>query len=59
MSTPGPLALAFAVLDRTGSVSALGLVLGARTLANLLFLLLGGVVADRLPRHLVLVGSTR
>jgi len=40
-----PIALAFAVLDLTGSVSALGLVLGARTLANRLFLLLGGVVA--------------
>jgi len=52
-----PIALAFAVLDLTGSVSLLGLVVGARSLANVAFLLLGGVLADRLPRPLVLVGS--
>lgn len=52
-----PIALAFAVLDLTGSVTMLGLVVGARSLANVAFLLLGGVLADRLPRPLVLVGS--
>ncbi|GAA0260421.1 MFS transporter [Cryptosporangium japonicum] len=52
-----PIALAFAVLDLTGSVSMLGLIVGARSLANVAFLLLGGVLADRLPRPLVLVGS--
>ena len=52
-----PMALAFAVLDLTHSVSDLGLVVGARSLFNVLFLLFGGVLADRLPRHLVLVGS--
>lgn len=52
-----PIALAFAVLDLTGSVNDLGLVVGARSLFNVAFLLFGGVVADRLPRHLVLVGS--
>jgi MFS family permease len=52
-----PIALAFAVLDLTGSVNDLGLVVGARTLFNVVFLLFGGVVADRLPRHLVMVGS--
>jgi MFS family permease len=52
-----PIALAFAVLDLTGSVRDLGLVVGARSLMNVLFVLFGGVVADRIPRRLVLVGS--
>lgn len=52
-----PVALAFGVLDLTGSASALGLVLAARMIPNVLFLLLGGVIADRLPRSIVLVGS--
>lgn len=53
-----PIALAFAVLDLTGSVATLGLVVGARSLTNVLFLLFGGVIADRLPRSVVLVGSS-
>ncbi|MDI6102854.1 MFS transporter [Actinoplanes sp. NEAU-A12] len=53
-----PIALAFAVLDLTGSAGDLGLVVGARSLANVLFLLFGGVLADRLPRHLLMVGSS-
>ena len=52
-----PVALAFAVLDLTGSAADLGLVVGARSLMNVVFVLFGGVVADRLPRHLVLVAS--
>jgi len=52
-----PIALAFAVLDLTGSARDLGLVVGARSLMNVVFLLVGGVVADRLPRHLVMVVS--
>ncbi|MCM0675236.1 MFS transporter [Micromonospora phytophila] len=52
-----PIALAFAVLDLTGSVRDLGLVVGARSLMTVLFVLFGGVVADRIPRWLVLVGS--
>ena len=51
-----PIALAFAVLDLTGSATDLGLVLAART-SRVVFLLFGGVLADRLPRHLVLVAS--
>jgi len=50
-----PIALAFAVLDLTGSAADLGLVVGARSLTNVLFLLFGGVVADRLPRQFVVV----
>ncbi|MPZ27875.1 MAG: MFS transporter [Micromonosporaceae bacterium] len=53
-----PIALAFAVLDLTGSVRDLGLVVGARSLANVLFLLAGGVIADRFPRHLVMVAAS-
>ncbi|WP_020522984.1 MFS transporter [Catelliglobosispora koreensis] len=52
-----PIALAFALLDMGFSASELGLVVGARTLANVIFLLAGGVLADRVPRSLVLIGS--
>ena len=52
-----PIALAFAVLDLTDSLSALGLVLAARMVPQIVFLLLGGIWADRLPRHKVMVGS--
>ena len=50
-------ALSFAVLDLTGSVSDLGFVLAAQTVPLVAFLLLGGVVADRLPRRAVMVGA--
>jgi MFS family permease len=53
-----PIALAFAVLDLSGSPRDLGLVVGARTLVNVLFVLFGGVLADRLPKNLLLVGSS-
>jgi MFS family permease len=50
-------ALAFAVLDLTGSKADLGYVLAARSLPQVLFLLVGGIWADRLPRHRVMVAS--
>jgi MFS family permease len=50
-------ALAFAVLDLTGSKADLGLVLTARSLPTVIFLLAGGIWADRLPRHRVMVLS--
>lgn len=53
-----PIALAFAVLDLTGSAADLGLVVAARSLANVAMLLFGGVIADRLPRNVVLVGTS-
>ena len=53
-----PIALAFAVLDLTGSPRDLGIVVGVRTLFNVAFLLFGGVLADRLPRHLLMVGTS-
>jgi MFS family permease len=52
------MALVFAVRDVTESVTTLGIVVASRSIANLLFLLWGGVLADRLPRQLVLVGSS-
>jgi predicted MFS family arabinose efflux permease len=57
-SSMAPVALAFAVLRLTGSTSDLGVVLAARSVSVVAFLLLGGVVSDRLPRHVVLVGSS-
>jgi MFS family permease len=50
-----PIALAFAVLDLTGSVSDLGLVVGARSVMNLVLLPVSGMVADRLPRRPIMV----
>ena len=50
-----PIALAFAVLDLGGTPSQLGLVLACRAVPTVLLVLFGGVIADRLPRHLVLV----
>jgi MFS family permease len=51
------IAVTFAVLDLTGSATDLGLVLAARSLPMALLLLFGGVIADRLPRHVVLVAA--
>jgi MFS family permease len=53
-----PVAVAFAVLDLTGSASALGLVLAVRTAPQLVLLLVGGVWADRLPRNAVMSGAS-
>jgi MFS family permease len=50
-----PVALAFAVLDLTGSASDLGLVLATFMVARVVFLLAGGVWADRLPRRLLMI----
>lgn len=54
-SAIAPIALAFAVLDISDSAAAVGFVLAARSIPNILFLLIGGVISDRLPRHLVLI----
>jgi MFS family permease len=53
-----PIGLAFAVLDSLhGSKTDLGIVLAARGLPQAAFILVGGVISDRLPRHAVMVGS--
>jgi MFS family permease len=50
-----PFALAWAVLDLTGSASDLGYVIAAKTAPLVIFLLVGGVFADRLPRRAVML----
>jgi MFS family permease len=54
-SSIAPIALVFAVLDISPAASAVGLVLAARSIPNVVFLLLGGVISDRLPRKLVII----
>jgi MFS family permease len=51
-----PVALTFAVL-KLGSATDLGIVLGAGSATRVVFLLAGGVWADRLPRQLVMMGA--
>ncbi|MBM7774005.1 MFS family permease [Actinokineospora baliensis] len=53
-----PTALILAVLDRHDGFTALGLVLGARTLGFLLGALPAGVIADRYPRAKTLACSS-
>jgi Major Facilitator Superfamily len=53
-----PVALAFAVLDLGGSASDLGLVVAAFALADVVTVLFGGVLGDRVPRQLMLEGSS-
>ena len=53
-----PIAIAFAILDLTGSAAALGLVIACRTLPQVLLILFGGVIADRFSRIRVLVVSS-
>ena len=50
-------ALALFVIDLTGNATDLGLVLSAHALPMVAFLLIGGVWADRLPRHRVMVAT--
>jgi MFS family permease len=50
-------ALALFVIDLTGSATDLGLVLAAYSVPLIALLLVGGVLADRLPRNLVVVGT--
>ncbi|MHB8242442.1 MAG: MFS transporter [Solirubrobacteraceae bacterium] len=50
-------ALALFVIGLTGSATDLGLVLAAHALSLVVFLLLGGVWADRLPRHRVMIAT--
>ncbi|MFI8364396.1 MFS transporter [Streptomyces sp. NPDC085612] len=51
------IASAFAVLEAGGSGGDVGLVAAARTVPLVLFLLIGGAVADRIPRHHVMVAA--
>ncbi|MFI5804935.1 MFS transporter [Streptomyces sp. NPDC051561] len=51
------IAASFAVLAAGGTAGDVGLVAAARTVPLILFLLIGGAVADRLPRHHVMVAA--
>ncbi len=54
-----PIALAFGVLGMPGgTATSLGLVMFARSAAQVLLLLFGGVLADRLPRGMLMVVSS-
>ncbi len=52
-----PVAIAFAVIHLGGDAAGIGLVLTAFTVPRLVFILVGGVWADRLPRQLVMLAS--
>ena len=52
-----PVALAFAVLRLGGSATDLGLVVAAFAAAEVLTIMYGGVLGDRLPRQLLMQGS--
>ncbi|NEA33864.1 MFS transporter [Streptomyces sp. SID13031] len=54
-SSIAPIALVFAVLDVSDAASAVGIVVAARSIPNVVFLLIGGVISDRLPRKLVII----
>jgi MFS family permease len=51
-------ALPFAVLEAGGSAADVGYVAAARLIALAGVLLLGGVAADRLPRHLLIIAAS-
>jgi MFS family permease len=51
-----PIAVTFAVLE-IGDATDLGIVLGSGGIARVLFLVVGGVWADRLPRQLVMMSA--
>jgi MFS family permease len=52
-----PIAVSFAVLGLSNSATDVGLAFAAWTLAQVSTLLVGGVLADRLPRRLVMIAS--
>lgn len=53
----GLIAAAFAVLGAGGSATDVGLVAAARTVPLIVLVLVGGALADRLPRHRVMVAA--
>jgi predicted MFS family arabinose efflux permease len=52
-----PVALTFAVLNQGDGTDAVGYVLGAETVPLVALLLVGGVVADRIPRRVAMIGA--
>lgn len=56
-TTMAPIALAFAVLEVSDSAGDLGVVLAAHSIPMVVFMLAGGVIADRVGRTLVIQGA--
>jgi MFS family permease len=52
-----PIALAFAILDLTGSATDLGIVLAVHSVVLIALVLAGGVVADRISPRLAMLGA--
>jgi MFS family permease len=52
-----PVAIAFAVLDLTGSATDLGIVLAAHSVVITALVLVGGVVADRVSQRVAMLGA--
>ena len=52
-----PIALAFAVLELTGSATDLGIVLALHSLVLIALVLVGGVIADRISPRLAMLGA--
>ncbi|MFI2609321.1 MFS transporter [Kitasatospora sp. NPDC018619] len=52
-----PIATAFAVLGSGGSSTEVGYVTAARLVPTVLLMVLGGTLADRMPRHLIMVAA--
>lgn len=52
-----PIALAFAVLDLTGSATDLGIVIALHSLVLIALILVGGVVADRISPRRAMLGA--
>lgn len=57
-SSIAPVALTFAVLDLGGSATDLGIVLGLYAFADVVAMMFGGVLGDRLPRTVMMQGSS-
>lgn len=53
-SAMAPLALAYSVIEQGGGAGSLGLVLATNTVPTIVFLLVGGLFADRLSRSRIL-----
>ncbi|MFE0252998.1 MFS transporter [Streptomyces sp. NPDC059010] len=53
-SAMAPLALAYSVIEQGGGAGALGVVLATNTVPTVVFLLMGGVLADRMSRSRLL-----
>ncbi|MFJ7941160.1 MFS transporter [Peribacillus sp. NPDC096622] len=53
-----PVTITFAVLEVTGSATSLGIVLGALWISRVVFVMFGGVWADRLSRkHIIIIAD--